>query len=144
MYILTLLPIHQRAPECIEKMLITSEKKFFRYRPLYYICISNFNNHMKIQFERSIQEAHPKDIMSFVECITGDYRFRKKKTIWVISTETKESDTDTMVNVTFTFQSWDAKQKNGYGTKYTFRNYRAKSFSCMNMQFSEVPQTETK
>ena len=84
-----------------------------------------------------------REVTEFIRILTDDSRMKSYEKCWVVSVE-YEDDTSfpTMITCMITFQCWK-KNERGFGTKYTFTNYRAKSFSCQNCNIEKVNTDES-
>lgn len=78
-----------------------------------------------------------KDLMIFSEQLLRFVQEKRKiNKVWVTNVEyINDPKLDTMVTVNIDFTVWE-KGESGYGTKKVFTNYRAKSFSVMNLSIA--------
>jgi hypothetical protein len=97
---------------------------------------------MKIEFSEQIRttmlQLDPKDLIKFIESVTGNYELKSYERIYVNEMEEQpEEKGSRMTNIIFNFQAWK-KKESGSGTKYKWKNYRAIGFACMNIQLCKI------
>lgn len=87
--------------------------------------------------ESTATELNPIDLLDFFKTVLTDSNNQKFESLSINKVRHTNDTNEKMVSVTISFQMWK-KEESGKGTKFEWISFRAKDFSCKNINWTEA------